>query len=201
VDVSTEDEAEWLTTLRPSRIREVQAGALGWTQVHLVDVESGSGSVLRDMLEAFGIRVHRSLVGQARHLVAALDDAVGAPYVVLACHGDEGSIVLPELAPEVERWQPYHRRLAPEDLRAVARFDGSVVIATGCETGDPALVRAVLDCGASAYVAPTGAPFGYASVFAPALLFYELTEGRTLEQAVARLRAHDDELDMWQLSR
>ena len=90
----------------PSRIREVQAGALGWTQVHLVDVESGSGSVLRDMLEAFGIRVHRSLVGQAQHLVAALDDAVGALYVVLACHGDEGSIVLPELAPEVERWQP-----------------------------------------------------------------------------------------------
>ena len=46
-----------------------------------------------------------------------------------------------------------------------------------------------------------GAPFGYASVFAPAMLFYELTEGRSIDAAVQRLRAHDDELATWQLVR
>jgi hypothetical protein len=50
-----------------------------------------------------------------------------------------------------------------------------------------------------AYVAPRGAPFGYASLFAPLLLFYELTERRTLRQAVGRLQAHDAELAMWRL--
>jgi len=73
------------------------------------------------------------------------------------------------------------------------------VIATGCDTGYPALAQAVLDCGASAYVGACGAPFGYASLFAPIYLFYELTEQRTLSEAIDRLRRHDNELEMWRL--
>jgi hypothetical protein len=101
----------------------------------------------------------------------------------------------------LERFQPYHRRLRPDDIRQLARLQGSVVIATGCDTGAPGLADAFLDAGADAYVAPAGAPFGYASFFAPLFLFYELTEGRTLAEAVARLQAHDRELAMWCLFR
>lgn len=194
------DEAEWLATLRPSRIREVQAGALSWATVDLLDVESGGGAAgLRGALEQFGIRVTTHAIGQARHFVAAVSRGDAADYVVVACHGDDGRIVLPELAPEVERYQPFHGGVGPEQLRSFARFHGAVVIATGCDTGHPDLARAVLDCGASAYLAPTGAPFGYASLFAPLFLFYELTERRSLTEAVARLRAHDPELAMWTL--
>ena len=194
-----EDEATWLATLRPSRIREVQAGATHWTSVDLVDVESGSGGVLRDALEVFGVRVNRFPVGQARQLVEALSSVDRAPFVLLACHGEDGDVVLPELAPELERYQPFSRRLTPDGLRSFARFGGAVVITTGCDTGHPDLVRAVLDCGASAVVAPDGAPFGYASSFAPVFLFYELTEQRSLEEAVQRLAAHDRELGTWRL--
>jgi hypothetical protein len=193
------DEAAWLASLRPSRIREVQAGLTSWTAVDIVDVESGHGDALRTALETFGVRVTRSPVGQARHLVQALGAGSTAPFVVLACHGDEGSIVLPELAPELERYQPFSRRVTPADLRSFARFDGATVIATGCDTGHPSLVRAVLDCGAAAYIAPDGAPFGYASFFAPVFLFYELTEQRSVATAVERLRSHDAELGMWRL--
>ena len=193
------DEAAWLAGLRPSRIRELQAGATHWTSVDLVDVESGSGVVLRDALEVFGVRVDRTPVGQARQLVTALSRGPRAPYVLLACHGEDGDVVLPELDPQLERYQPFSRRLTPDGLRSFARFEGAVVIATGCDTGHPDLVRAVLDCGASAYVAPAGAPFGYASFFAPVLLFYELTEQRSLEEAVRRLAAHDRELGAWGL--
>jgi hypothetical protein len=187
-------EAEWLASLRPSRIRDVQAGATSWTRVDLVDIESGHGGVLREALETFGINVNRSPVGQARHLIQALAAGHRAPYVVLACHGDEGCIVLPELAPELERYQPFCGRVCPDDLRSFADFAGATVIATGCDTGHPALVRAVLDCGAGAYVAPDGGPFGYASFFAPVFLFYELTEQRPVAEAVRRLQAHDREL-------
>jgi len=147
--VTSAEEADWLATLRPSRIREVQAGAPSWTSVDLVEVEDGHGPALRAVLEAFGIGVRYLRVGQARHLVHALGH-VTAPYVVLSCHGDEGDIVLPSLAEEVERFQPFHRRLRPGDLRSVARFPGSVVVATGCETGNDDLAAAVLGAGASA---------------------------------------------------
>lgn len=54
-----------------------------------------------------------------------------------------------------------------------------------------------MDCGASAYVAPNGAPFGHASFFAPVFLFYELTQQPALDEAVQRLGSHDEELSMW----
>jgi len=195
------EERAYLATLRPSRIREVQAGRLGWTSVDVIDVESDDGAVMRPMLERFGIRVRLFRVGQARHLVAAAG-AADAPYVVMACHGDDGRIVLPSLAPEIERFQPVHGSAGPDDLRRFVRLSaGAVVISVGCDTGTAELAAAYFDGGAGAYIAPAGAPFGYASAFAPMLLFYELTEGRSLEEAVRRLRDHDRELAMWRLFR
>lgn len=136
-------------------------------------------------------------VGQARHLVSALGGEATAPYVVVACHGDAGRVLLLELAEEIERFQPVHGSVGPAELRQFARLPGSVVISTGCETGTSELASAVFDAGAVAYVAPTGAPFGYASAFAPLLLFYELAEGRSVE----RLQAHDRVLSMRHLFR
>ena len=195
------DEREHLASLRPSRIREVQAGAPSWAQVDIVDIDSGDGDAVRTGLERFGIRTRRTHVGQARHLLAALTEDSDAEYLLMLCHGDEGAIVLPELAEEVEQYQPFHGRITPDDLRGFARLDGRVVLATGCETGHPDLAQAFLDAGAAAYVAPTGAPFGYASYFAPISLFYDLTEQRTLEEAVAHLHQRDTELNMWHLYR
>ncbi len=196
--VSPEEEA-WLAALRPSRIREVQAGALGWTALDLIDIETGAGAAVRPILEALGVQVRLLRVGQARHLVAALSGGATAPFVLLACHGDDGHILVPELAPELERFQPFQRRCGPQELRSFAHLDGSVVIATGCETGTPALAEAFFRAGAAAYIAPEGAPFGYASLFAPIFLFYELVERRSLQEAVQRLQAHDAELAMWRL--
>ncbi|MEV5597346.1 hypothetical protein [Streptomyces sp. NPDC052496] len=194
------DEESWLASLRPSRVREVQAGRLGWTAVDLLDVEDGHGRPLRDALESFGVRVNYLPIGQPRHFVAALDGSrTVAPYVILACHGDEGRILMEGLAPEIAAYQPFNDSAGPDDVRVHVRLPGSVVIVNGCDTGDPALADAFLDAGASAYIAPRGAPFGYASVFAPLFLFYELTEERTLTEAVTRLRAHDDELGMWEM--
>src|SRR5207245_1080059 len=100
-----ESEASWLTTLRPSRIREVQAGSLSWSKVDLIDVEGGGAWTIRAALEDYGLQVRFFQVGQARHLVVALGGEVTAPFVILACHGDEGRLLIPQLAPEIERYQ------------------------------------------------------------------------------------------------
>lgn len=181
-------------------MREIQAGRLAWTEVDLIDIESGSAHALRDALEVFGVRVNYLRVGQPRHLVAALDGTRPiAPYVILSCHGDEGRILLEDVAEEMAGFQPFTGAIGPDRVREHVRLPGSVTLATGCDTGDPALAEAFLDAGAGIYIAPRGAPFGYASVFAPLFFFYELTEQRTPVEAVERLSAHDDELAMWQL--
>src|SRR4051794_9199447 len=68
-------ERAYLTGLRPSRIRAVQAGRNGWTSVDLIDVDSGQAVALRGMLELFGVHVRRFAIGQARQLVRALGAA------------------------------------------------------------------------------------------------------------------------------
>ncbi|QUC63491.1 hypothetical protein IOD14_22945 [Streptomyces sp. A2-16] len=186
--------------MRPSRVREVQAGRLAWTEVDLIDIGGGSTHALREGLEVFGVQVNHLRIGQPRHLVAALDGSRPiAPYVVVSCHGDEGRILMEEVAEELARFQPFNGDVGPDRVREHFRLPGSVTLVTGCDTGEPALADAFLDAGAGIYIAPRGAPFGYASVFAPLFFFYELTEQRTPMQAVERLRAHDGELAMWQL--
>jgi hypothetical protein len=198
--VRGQEEEEWLATQRPSRVREVQAGRLAWTEIDLIDLGGGFARPLRDGLEAFGVQVNYLRVGQPRHLVAALDGTRPiAPYVILSCHGDEGRILMEDVAEELAGFQPFNGDVGPDRVREHFHLPGSVTLVTGCDTGDPALADAFLDAGAGIYVAPRGAPFGYASMFAPLFFFYELTELRTPLAAVERLRAHDDELAMWEL--
>jgi hypothetical protein len=192
-------EAEWLSTLRPSRIREVQAGATHWTSADLIDCGSGhEASTIRAVLETMGVRVDLIRVGQARHLHRALASA-SAPWLILCGHGDDGRLLLPELDPHVERFQPWRHSAGAEELTACLVRRHRSVIATGCGMGNDEMAAAFISAGAEAYLAPTGAPFGYASVMVVASLLYDLVSGRDVRAAAARITAVDDELSMWNL--
>src|SRR4051794_24410897 len=150
-------ERAYLTGLRPSRIRAVQAARNGWTSVDLIDVDSGQAVALRGMLELFGIHGRRFAIGQARQLVRALGGEAGAPYVVVVCHGDDGRVVLPALGDELERFQPLHGSVGPDDCarsRGWRRARWSS--ARAATPGAPELAEAYFAAGAGAYVAPSG---------------------------------------------
>lgn len=182
-------------------IQTIQGGELHWTSVDVVDIAIGTeGVALRAALEQFQIQVRRFPVGQARHLLKVLSgDEAAARHVILSCHGDEGGIVLPELAEQFEAMQPVHGVLTAEKLRGRVHLPGRVVIATGCQTGNPELAHAFLDGGCAAYIGPADGPYGDTVVVAMVLLFHELMRGRTLADSMARVRSYDDELSAWQL--
>ncbi|MFF3767451.1 hypothetical protein ACFYYR_25670 [Streptomyces sp. NPDC001922] len=195
-----DEEARWLAEQTASRSREIQAGHLAWTEIDLIDIGDDTARPLRDGLEVFGVRVNYLPVGQPRHLVAALGgNRPVAPYVIIAGHGGDGRILMDEVPDALAGAQPFNGSIGPGVVRGHLRLPGSVVLATGCGTGRPDLADAFLDIGARAFIAPSGYPEGYAGVFAPLFLFYELTERRSLTDAVCRLSRHDDALAMWQL--
>lgn len=66
----------------------------------------------------FGSTGSRS--GRLATLVQALADGRRAPFVILACHGDTGRIMLPELDPELGRHQPFHHGVTHAALRSFA---------------------------------------------------------------------------------
>lgn len=192
-------EAAYWQTLRPSQILRVAQGASYWTSVDLLDGDQW-GAAIRTALEGFGIKVNRFPVGRGQHVLNVLSgEEATAPYVLLAMHGEQDHLLLPPLAEEIAASERFLDALTPHDLHTFVDLPGRVVISLACETGTPQFAQAFLEHGASAYLGPAGAPFGYASLFVPLFLFYELTEGRSLEEAVERLHRHDQELAMWRL--
>jgi hypothetical protein len=189
-------------TLRPSMIREVAKGASYWTSVDLVACDLPEATAIRAALESFGVKVNYFSVGRAQHTVNVLNGVEAtAPFVILSMRGDKGKLLLPSLDERIAATERFNDALTPEDLESFVNLPGRVVLSLGCETGTQALADVFLRHGCVAYIGPEGAPFGYASAFVPIYLFYELTEMRTLEQAIERLRAHDHELAMWRLFR
>lgn len=185
-----------------SRIDDVVAGALAWTEVDLIDIDDSSARPLRDALEEFGIRVHYHPIGQSRHIVAALgSDRPVAPFVILGCHGDDGRILLPELGEPIASEQPFTGLMGADEVRRHLRLTGSFVVSIGCETGSAELADAFLDAGAAGYFAPQEAPDGHAAFLVAVLFFYELTAGRTVAEAAERARGYDSATSTWQLWR
>lgn len=189
-----------LPSVSQSRIDDVVAGALTWTEVDLVDIDDSSSRPIRDALEEFGIRVHYHPIGQPRHIVAALGSTRPvAPFVILGCHGDEGRILLPELGEPVASAQPFNGLMGPDEVRRHLRLAGSFVVSLGCETGSPELAEAFLDAGAAGYFAPQEAPDGHAAFLVAVLFFYGLTGGKTVAEAAQRARGYDGATSMWRL--
>lgn len=181
-------------------MRAIQDGELGWTRADILECKSsGEGAAIRGVLEQFGVTVGYFPIGQARHLIRLIGGEATAPYLVISCHGDEGGILLPDLAPEWEERQPVHHRFMPGDVLTHASLDHQTVICTGCEMGTDAMGQAWLDRGASAYVAPEGYPDGGAPLIVISRLVYELARNRPLDEAIDQIRRHDSELAMWRM--
>ena len=163
---------------------------------------SATTSAIRSSLEACDVRVNLFQVGQARHVVSVLSGREGSSeFVIMDCHGADGNILLPDLSEEIEARQPFHGVLTADDLRSIVDLPGRTVLSTGCQTGNNELAQAFLDGGCDAYIGPAGGPFGHGALFAIVWIFYELTQMRSLDDAVARLQRHDDEQAMWRLYR
>lgn len=165
------------------------------SEIDLVMLDGFEALALRGVLERFHLRVNLFPIGRPRHLADALSGATShAPHLILACHGDERGILVPELAPEIAQDKPFLDVLTPELLATFVNLPGRTVVCTGCETGSEAFGRAFLQGGCSMYVAPEGYPQATAALFFVIHMYYGLLAGDlSLDEAVARARDQDAE--------
>ena len=185
---------------RSSRVLDVGKGFTWWTTA---DVFSGGGAgmpevtqAIRSSLECMRIGVRHWPIANEGIARSLLSGAEGdAPYVVLAMHGEHGQLLFLPNSPTSQMKTSY----SVEELAGIVRLPGKVVVSVGCASGSPELAEVFLSGGASAYVAPVISPFGHAAPVFVTLLFFALTQGRTLEEAVEAARAVDRELAIWRL--
>jgi len=195
--------APYWTTVRPSMVRSVQQGASYWTSVDLVEMGDLSfGQALRVALETMHIRVNLFSIGTPQHLMNVLGGAEAtAPYLVISgvSAEEDGSIPLPELAEPIAALQPFNGRLSIDQLRSFLDVPGRTVVSLWGDMGREDIADAFLDAGCRAYIGPVGCPFRHSAMLFLTGLFYELTQQRDIEAAVAKLAAIDTELAMYRL--
>jgi hypothetical protein len=166
----------------------------------IVVIDDTLGSIaLRDVLEYWGLQVTVHWVGMAQDAVRLLGGEENlSETIVLMCHGNDAGMVLPALHPSVEKKQPYHGALTPQDLRQFLKLPGRIVLNTGCSLGTERFARAFLDAGCKAYIGATGDPEGASSLFYALHLFYGLF-GRRRPLREAHELAHDRETRHYRL--
>lgn len=77
-------------------------------------------------------------IGRPNDLISVLsgDDVYdGTDMILLNFHGDEGSLIMPELGEEVYEEEEPKGDFGADEIRRYAKLDGKTVIANGCSLG------------------------------------------------------------------
>jgi hypothetical protein len=158
--------------------------------VGIVDLDGADEPVLRPYLESLECRVVVYRIGRANDLIAVLSGQELYPktdHLILDCHGDEGSILIPELDPSVLAPGEPNRVFSVDHVLRFAKLPPLVVLATGCTTGSATMAEAFLWAGASGYLAPDGYPNGAEGRQFELEFYYEVLHHRRPEREAALL--------------
>jgi hypothetical protein len=175
------------------------------TQVKAVDIiviDTGCGaSAIRGALEGFNIQTRMHYIGNAKHLVSLLGSRDYLhKTIILSCHGDQGHMVLPELAQELERTMPYKKRLTSSDLLEFLNLKGHTVINTGCGLGHSEFAASFLAKGSENYIGATDYIEGNAALmFVIAFCYFYFSEGITIDAAFNKAYSLDNETKLFKL--
>ena len=155
---------------------------------------------LRQSLESFGYLVVLKGIGRPKDLTDILEGIcpVDFDYLILACHGENGAIVMPALAENIYLPDEYRENFSGEQIARHLALSGKVIINSGCTTGGASLREAFSR--ANFYVAPNDYVEGNAAVFFIIHLFYELAKGKALREALEQARKTDEETKLFALS-
>ena len=80
-------------------------------KMHIVDIETGNGSqAIRAAAERWGVFVTMTYVGNSGQIVDYFSGKPDHDLIIIAAHGDERGLLLPELAKEIANRYPYIMR-------------------------------------------------------------------------------------------
>lgn len=175
------------------------------TQVKAVDIivlDTGcEAPAIREALEGFNIQTRMHYIGNVKHLISLLrSHDYLHKTIIISCHGEQGRMVLPELAQELERSMPYKRRLTSSDLLEFLNLKGHTVINTGCGLGHDEFAASFLAKGSKNYIGATDYIEGSAGLmFVIAFCYFYFSEGTTIDVAFDKAYNLDNETKLFKL--
>lgn len=151
---------------------------------------SFEAGALRQVLENFNYRVTVHWTGSRKECLMLLggDIPVSDDLVILSCHGIESGIDVPG-----------EEAIGPQDIGKTAKLQGKTILNLGCKTGSPSFREAFRQAGVAHYVAPDDYPEASAVMIFAVNLFYRLSTGESLHEAVEQASSLSDEVGQFKL--
>ena len=169
----------------------------------LADVGCESDSI-RQTLEYFGYFVGMHRIGRPQHVIDILAGKTSCAYdcFVFICHGDDdGKILMGELAEHIYFPDEPRGNFGYEEISRYLELKNTLIISTGCSTGNEALAKAFAKNG-NIYIAPIDDPEGNSALIYTHLFFYHACYNDfNIEDAHNKARSVDAETGMFTLFR
>lgn len=172
-------------------------------KIHLVEIDSTlEAQAIRACGEALGYTVGVTWTGNSQQVVEALGCRPGVELIFLCAHGEEGRVLLPELAEELKPNYPFADSLRASDFNEFLNLKGGHVVNLACTCGTKEMANAFLKQGAESYVGATDYVEGDAALlYAVNLLYaYKLSSDFASAHQQATQSA-DDDRRLFQLER
>jgi hypothetical protein len=171
--------------------------------LRIIDVLSGmEAQALRASAECWGYDVAVTWVGNSRQIVDVFQHSLPIDVLIIAGHGDEDGLVLPELDESVAGGFPYLDRISAAQLAEFARPVASVIIATACTFGLPQYAEVFRNAGTRYYVGPTDyANAGAAMMYSLGFLYAFQCNGLHAALAHEAAFSQSDDRRMFKLHR
>jgi hypothetical protein len=172
------------------------------TTLHIVAIGTGEAHALRAAAEYWRAFVTVTWVGNSGQIVEYFSKCPAHDLIIIAGHGDERGLLLPELAEEIRSQYPYNKVIRAEDFACFLHLAGNTVINTSCMGGMQQLAEVFLSHGAAYYIGPTAYPEGSASLmYSLDFLYNYILDGQHVEAAHLKASNYADDRNQFHLYR
>ena len=170
-------------------------------KMHIVDIETGNEpQAIRAAAEWWGVFVTMTYVGNSGQIVDYFSGQPDHDLIIIAGHGDERGLLLPELAKEIANRYPYNEVIRPEDFGQFLQLNGNAVISLACLGGMRQLADVFLAHGSRRYIGPVGYPDGSSALmYSLEFLYNHVHHGRDVEEAHRLASSHNDDRQQFKL--
>jgi len=144
---------------------------------------------IRSTLEYFNYRVDTHWIGSKNELKLIFSGGIKTnDILIICCHGSQDGFIIDG--------EP---SFTVNEINDVSKLLDKIILSNGCLTGRQEISEAIIDCGASAYIAPTDYIDGNTSLLFINHLFYFLSKGDSLKEAYQKSHKFDQESSLFKM--
>ena len=161
----------------------------------LIAAFDGAGSepeALRQVLEVYGYFVVTRYIARPKDLIEVLRGnlPISFDYLILSCHGEDGSILMPQLHESVYEAEEPRGNFTASHIRKYCLLTRKTILSLGCTTGQTEMSKAF--AASNTYIGPVDYISGSSALMYALRFFYETEQNQKATAQAHRIAMTTD---------